>query len=65
MAFIVGMLAGLTSVAALVIGPVAFMSPYNDLGRTWGWIAAVVLGIASIGLWGLFASLLGRLGDDD
>lgn len=64
MAFVTGMLAGLTSVAALIIGSIAFLSPNNDVGRLWGWIAACILGVTSIGLWGLFARLLGDLGDD-
>lgn len=64
MAFAVGILAGLASVAALIIGALAALSPHNDIGRTWGWIAASVLGVAATGLWGLFTHLLGRLGDD-
>ena len=51
MAFVTGMLAGLTSVAALIIGSIAFLSPNNDVGRLWGWIAACILGVTSIGLW--------------
>lgn len=60
MAFVVGMAAGLTSVAALILGLIAFTSPYNDLGRVYGRVATAFLVIVAIGLWLLFAHLLHR-----
>lgn len=65
MTIIVGMAAGLTSVAAVIVGLISFTSAYNDLGRVYGRIAAAALLIVAVGLWLLFAHFLHRADGSD
>lgn len=65
MAFLVGMAAGLCTIAAIALGVVTFlMSPFNDLGRVYGRIAAVFLGLIAVSLWVLFGHLLSRFDNE-
>lgn len=59
------MAAGLTTLVATTLGVVAFfLSPYNDLGRVYGRVITVFLGLIALNLWVLFRHLLNRFGDD-
>ena len=55
------MLAGLTSVGALVLLLISVVNPYNDLTRVYTRAGAVILGVSAAILWRVFMMLLRRL----